>query len=178
MTMRIIKRNSDNLVLFAADDLTLGADGVRGQGWHAPSLKPGVVALSDVEPTPRFLGGCYTHSNGQWAVVPGAQAQIDDYFAARGPTEEEVVAGFMTTVQRHMDAKAVEFGYDHLIAVISYAEESTVPRYQAEGRAFRAWRSLVWQHCENVFAAVKAGTRAAPSEAELLAELPAAPVKE
>lgn len=86
--------------------------------------------------------------------------------------EAQIVADYMAAVQRHMDARAVAFGYDDLISVVTYAEEPAVPRYQAEGQAFRAWRSACWAKCEDVLAAVKAGARAAPTHAELLAELP------
>lgn len=93
------------------------------------------------------------------------------------PTEAEVIAGYMAAVQKHMDARAVTFGYDNLLSVISYAEEPSVARYQNEGLAFRTWRSQCWAKCESVLAAVKAGQRVAPTDAELLAELPAAPVQ-
>jgi hypothetical protein len=88
------------------------------------------------------------------------------------PTEAQIVAAYMAAVQRHMDARAISFGYDNLISVITYAEEPAVARYQAEGQAFRAWRSACWATCEAMLAAVKAGTRPAPTHEELIAELP------
>lgn len=93
------------------------------------------------------------------------------------PTEAEVIAGYMAAVQEHMDDTAVQFGYDNLLSVISYADEPAVARYQTEGQQFRAWRSQCWATCESVLAAVRAGQRVAPTDAELLAELPAAPVQ-
>lgn len=90
-------------------------------------------------------------------------------------TEAQIVAAYMADVQRHLDAAAAAAGYDGIISVVSYADEPSVPRYQAEGQAFRAWRSQVWLRCEQVLAGVKAGTRAAPTTAELIAELPTAP---
>lgn len=88
------------------------------------------------------------------------------------PTEAQIVAAYMAAVQRHMDARAVSFGYDNLISVITYAEEPAVARYQAEGQAFRAWRSACWRACEQMLEAVKSGERSAPTHAELIAELP------
>ena len=88
------------------------------------------------------------------------------------PAEAEIVVAYMAAVQQHMDARAVSFGYDNLISVITYAEEPAVPRYQAEGQAFRAWRSACWLACEQMLAAVKSGERSAPTHAELIAELP------
>ncbi len=88
------------------------------------------------------------------------------------PTEAQAVSDYMAAVQQHMDARAVLYGYDNLISVITYAEEPAVARYQAEGQAFRAWRSGCWFACEQMLAAVQAGERPAPSHAELIAELP------
>ncbi len=106
-------------------------------------------------------------------------ATVDDYQAP--PLSPQATAAlvdaYMAAVQRYMDACAVGFGYDDLIAVISYAEEPSVARYQAEGLAFRAWRSQCWYYCEQVFADVQAEERTIPTEAELIAELPAAPVQ-
>lgn len=92
-------------------------------------------------------------------------------------TEAEVIAGYMAAVQKHMDDTAVSFKYDNLLSVISYADEPIVARYQSEGLAFRAWRSQCWSTCESVLAAVNAGQRIAPTETELISELPAAPVQ-
>lgn len=99
------------------------------------------------------------------------QERMDEHIGASALTVTE----YMAAVQKHLDAVAVSFGYDHILAVISYAEESSVPRYQAEGIKFRAWRSIVWSACEGMLAAVMGGQRTAPTVAELLAELPPAP---
>jgi hypothetical protein len=88
------------------------------------------------------------------------------------PSPKQVIAQYMAAVQQHMDGEAVRFGYDNLVSVITYADEPAVPRYQAEGQAFRAWRSLVWEKCEEVLAAVQAGDRDPPTYDQLVAELP------
>lgn len=105
-------------------------------------------------------------------ATPEEVAEIEARGAAVPATEAEIVAAYMSAVQQHMDAGAVSFGYDNLISVITYAEEPAVARYQAEGQAFRAWRSACWLACEQMLAAVKAGERPAPTHAELIAELP------
>lgn len=92
---------------------------------------------------------------------------------APAPTEAEIVTTYMAQVQLHMDATARLYGYDGLISVISYADEPAVARYQAEGQAFRAWRSACWFACEQMLATVKAGDRTAPTHQELIAKLPA-----
>lgn len=122
-------------------------------------------------------------------IEPGTVEQVADawvqQWTVRAATpdeipvvdETEITAAYMTAVQQHMDAIAVSFGYDNLASVISYADEPIVPRYQVEGRTFRAWRSTCWDRCETVLAEVKAGTREIPTHAELIALLPEAPTK-
>ena len=111
------------------------------------------------------------------STVSARAATLDEIDAIRGvaaqPTEAEIIAAHMAAVQQHMDARAIAHGYDNLLSVVSYADEPAVPRYQAEGRSFRAWRSACWSACEQIFAAVRAGERTAPTQAELIAELPA-----
>lgn len=78
---------------------------------------------------------------------------------------------FSDIVQRHLDRKAQDKGYDNIVSACSYAGAPNP--FQAESQAFLDWRSAVWQHCYQVLADVAAGVRAEPTEAQLLAELPA-----
>lgn len=87
-------------------------------------------------------------------------------------TPEQVRAGKVWIVQSHMDSAARDFGYDSIANAITYAEEPAVPKFQAEGQAFRAWRSLVWERCYEILAEVESGGRGVPSDDELIAELP------
>lgn len=89
------------------------------------------------------------------------------------PTAAQIRAALTDAVYAHMNAAAQARGYDDIKAAVTYAEEPAVPIFQAEGRALRAWRSLVWAHCYQVLADVQAGTRAIPTAAQLIAELPA-----
>lgn len=88
-------------------------------------------------------------------------------------TPDQVKTVLTATVQRHIDAQAQALGYDDIYTAVSYAEEPAVPLFQQQGRALRAWRSMVWAACREVMAAVEAGTRVAPTAAELIAGLPA-----
>lgn len=89
------------------------------------------------------------------------------------PTAEQITATLTAAVQSHLDEAARAAGYDDIKSAVTYAEEPAVPAFQAEGLAFRAWRSLVWAHCYAAMAAVQAGERAVPTAAELISELPA-----
>lgn len=91
------------------------------------------------------------------------------------PTIEELQAQIQkqltNAVQRVLDNKAQELNYDNCLSVCSYIDTG-VPKFDAEGKAFRAWRSAVWAKGYEILAQVQAGQRAIPTEAELIAELP------
>jgi len=89
------------------------------------------------------------------------------------PSEVQVRARLMDVVQAHLDSAAREKGYDSIFTAVTYADEPAVTKFQAEGQALRQWRSLVWDECYQILAEVQAGTRTIPTEAELIAELPA-----
>jgi hypothetical protein len=74
-------------------------------------------------------------------------------------------------VQSHLDAAAQTRGYDNIVSACSYAAAANA--FQAEGLAYLNWRAAVWQYCYTVLANVQAGSRVAPTVAELLTELPA-----
>lgn len=88
-------------------------------------------------------------------------------------TPEQVAATYAAAVQSHMDSAAVAAGYDDIKTAVTYADEPAVARFQTEGAAFRAWRSLCWDYCYTQLAAVQSATRTQPTVAELIAELPA-----
>lgn len=74
------------------------------------------------------------------------------------------------SVQAHLDAKAKTRGYDNIISASSYAGYANP--FQAEGQVFLKWRGDVWAYCYRELAKVSAGTRIAPTESQLIAELP------
>ncbi|MCH4575009.1 hypothetical protein [Achromobacter xylosoxidans] len=87
-------------------------------------------------------------------------------------TPEQIQTAKVALVQEHMDAAARALRYDSIANAITYAEEPAVPKFQAEGIAFRAWRSLVWARCYEILAEVEDGERDIPADEELIAELP------
>lgn len=87
------------------------------------------------------------------------------------PTPEEIQKQLTGAVQHVLDAKAQELNYDSCLSVCSYINTG-VSKFDAEGRAFRQWRSAVWAKGYEILAQVQSGERAIPTEAELIAELP------
>ncbi|SCZ14514.1 hypothetical protein [Pseudomonas sp. NFACC37-1] len=88
------------------------------------------------------------------------------------PTPDEVKVELLWQTQVFMDEKAREAGYDNLLTAISYAEEPTVEKFQNEGKAFRAWRSLVWAYANEQVNLVLSGDRPQPGVEEFLNGLP------
>lgn len=88
------------------------------------------------------------------------------------PTPEQINAALTASVQAHMDAQARALNYDDIKTAVTYADEPAVPKFQAEGLAFREWRSLCWAHCYAMLDAVNAGERDIPTAEELIVELP------
>lgn len=78
------------------------------------------------------------------------------------------------SVARYANTVAVAWGYDSVDEAVTYADEPAVPRFQAEGRAFRAWRSVLWEAFDVLIAGVDGGTQPVPeTDADLQALLPA-----
>lgn len=113
-----------------------------------------------------------------WRAVngPGDVGQ-DEEFSVSQPvppalTQEQVVAAYSAAVQSHLDAAARDAGYDNINTAVSYANEPSVVKFQIEGAALRAWRSLCWAYCYAQLAAVEAQEREQPPIEALIAELP------
>lgn len=75
-------------------------------------------------------------------------------------------------VQNLLDSTAQVYGYDNIASAVTYADEPAVVKFQQEGQAFRAWRSLVWHHCYEQLDAVQAGEATIPSMEDFLSGLP------
>ena len=109
-------------------------------------------------------------------LLPAGCVAISDAEAAAlqapAPTPAQVVASYSAAVQSHLDAAARAAGYDNINTVVSYAGEPAVAKFQVEGAAFRAWRSLCWAYCYAQLAAVEAQERTQPTIEELITELP------
>lgn len=114
---------------------------------------------------------------------PGSYRRVLETDLDRAAQIDALVLQYDGLVQAHLDAVARSWGYGEktrpevsaILHAISYAEEPAVPKFQAEGRALRAWRSEVWAACYAMLDEVKAGQRAIPAPDEVIAALPAAP---
>lgn len=103
--------------------------------------------------------------DGQWYLQGYASTKPQEQI------EAEIQKQLTDAVQHVLDAKAQELNYDSCLSVCSYIDTG-VQKFDAEGRAFRAWRSVVWAKGYEILAQVQKDERAIPTEEELIAELP------
>lgn len=94
--MKIIKRQSDNVVIFAGDDLVLDQDGCSGTGWQSRNIDPNELTLETVESIPdQFVGGGWSHNDGVWTsnaiadqiILPAKRAEKIAQFTAQATAE-------------------------------------------------------------------------------------------
>lgn len=65
--MRIIKRTSDNLVVFASNNLKLTSEGASGDDWETTVVTDSDHTLETVKDLPAgFVPGNWTYSGGTW----------------------------------------------------------------------------------------------------------------
>lgn len=86
----------------------------------------------------------------------------------REETDDEKKEAVRVRLQKVMDDAARAIGYDDIKTAITYADEPAVPRFQAEGQAFRVWRSRVWAACYEHPAMLGQEPIPTPDEAEAL----------
>ena len=67
--MKILVRNSDNVVIYAEPDLALSADGLRGDGWFSPHFTSANATLTEADLPPNWRGGEWTYVQGVWAAA-------------------------------------------------------------------------------------------------------------
>jgi hypothetical protein len=128
-------------------------------------IEDNVVIQKQVDPAEGFI-------EVDDSVVCGQILQDDGSFINPPPSPEIVMMQYQMAVQNHLDEAARRAGYDSIASAASYADEPAVPKFQAEGQAFRAWRSLCWAYCYQALDEVQNGERQQPTVDELIDELP------
>lgn len=110
--------------------------------------------------------------NGELSFTPKNVEPVEG--SDEGPPEDlALLAAYCTRhVQAYLDGVAKSYGYDNISTAVTYAEESSVLKFQREGLAFREWRSLCWEHCYFLLELAKQGEPRPQTLEELINSLP------
>lgn len=142
------------------DDLIDGSLYARLRETAIPDAGPFEVA---------YISGGTQYDVGKWEAVWTIRAMTTEEMET---TQAAIKYQYEEAVQLRLDEAAKSQGYDNIMTAVSYADEVSVEKFQQEGQAFRAWRSLVWAYVYAQLAAVQAGDIPQPTVADLLAALP------
>jgi len=88
-----------------------------------------------------------------------------------GYTLLQQVANLKVWVQALLDSTAQVYGYDSILAAVSYAGDP-LPAFAAEGDALKAWRSAVWSSATPVINDVLNGRVVVPLKSVFVGNLP------
>lgn len=170
------------LVIYHYDRVTFR---YLGTGYAKPNPEEDgqflIPAFATTKPVPDVADGQeaeFDVEGDDWKVVdlppPGETVPVSEM------TTEQRVQWLQRGVQARLDAQARLLGYDSIFTAVTYADEPAVPKFQAEGEALRAWRSLVWEKCYELLGDYQAAVAAAaggeqvdaPTLDSVIAELP------
>lgn len=101
--------------------------------------------------------------------VKGSVTYRDESLPDLAP--DETLEDYQAAVQAAVDDAARSRRYADGNSLASY-DGSTVPEWDAEAKAFKAWRDKVWLFAYAELSKVQAGGRDQPSVADFLLELP------
>lgn len=95
------------------------------------------------------------------------------------PTEEEIKKEYIKFIQKYLDETAYAYGYTGsnetlegaCLSVCSYMDTG-IQKFDDEGKAFRKWRSVVWDTGFKILESVKSDKMEIPSKEELIEMLP------
>jgi hypothetical protein len=130
-------------------------------------LEPGVFLIPGlcVEEKPPAIssGEVAIWTGNSWEVadisVEESAAHDAEEVSSKPLSEEDRAIYFIAGVRLHLDNSAQAFGYDSMQSAVTYAEEPAVPKFQLEGKSFRAWRSVVWDFTHSQLARLMKDTR-------------------
>ena len=97
-------------------------------------------------------------------------AQEGGVWALPQPNTESIRKNFSDALRAIMDSKAQEHGYDSVLTAVTY-ENSSVEKFQKEGKAFRLWRDTIYDTAYAYLKDCLKGLKELPKTNEELLEL-------
>lgn len=135
-------------------------------------LIPAFATASPVPDIPGNMQAFHVAADDTWELrlLPEAEpvpAPPEQTFADR-------LLVWRADVKAFVNLTAVAFDFDDIEEAVSFASEPAVPKFQIQGLALRAWRSLLWDAFDRLVARMKSGEEPEPASPQDLCErLPA-----
>jgi len=79
---------------------------------------------------------------------------------------------FSKLVNDLLDAQAIELGYDSTLTIVSFSDDDANPVWQAEAKAFKVWRSQVYNALHSIQNKITSGTGVIPEDYVFLSSIP------
>lgn len=126
--MKILIRKSDNVVLYAQDDLQLDTE-AHGNGWRDPQFNTGNAILDDATLPAGWTGAVWSYTGGVWAV-----ADAVGYAAIEAEAQSRVVEARSTLIRQiDTDTDAIYRAVQGDRAMEYVLAESDAKSYKAAG---------------------------------------------
>lgn len=87
------------------------------------------------------------------------------------PNPTKIQSYYTQEIQNYLDSEAKKLGYDSCLSVCSYINTG-IPKFDAEGEAFRTWRSAVWAYGYETLNKALAGEIEIPTLQDFISSLP------
>lgn len=146
--------------------------------WLATAAKIAVTLPADEQAAIReqlFAGEAAYLDNVKdaWPEIPASvQSVLDTWNPVEETPDPSIVAAqFTASIQKLINAKAAERGYDSIQSAVTYRDDPN-PAFAAEGEALFTWRSQVWTYATEELAKVLDGTIKQPTLQDFLASAP------
>jgi hypothetical protein len=142
-------------------------DGILSLYPAAKFFPDGLIAIAEEPDRGQYIA--------HWDNTLGPQPTVAQCLAAPAPqpSTTQKAAAIGAQIEALFDVRAVQMGYRDFDRCALYANDPTVPKWQAEGLALRTCHSLTWQKLYQIQADVLCGLRAEPTLEQILSELPA-----
>jgi hypothetical protein len=86
--------------------------------------------------------------------------------------QTQLIKSLTDTIQKHLDDTAIEYGYDSILSMCTYAT-STDEQFRTQGQRAVEFRDAVWNAAIGIMNDVKSGAIETPNSETLIGMLPA-----
>jgi response regulator RpfG family c-di-GMP phosphodiesterase len=94
--MKILIRNSDNVVMYADDTMVLSVDAVRGNQWVDHQFNTSNATIADAVLPNDYTGAVFSYIDGVWSVVD--QETLDNNIAGKAEQERARIMQMVVTM--------------------------------------------------------------------------------